>query len=312
VLQEFGTLPSFKLSERQKLPECSAIYFAIARDQVLYVGLATNLRNRWQNHHRIPQLATLNKRCEIRLFWLSCPQNQLNNLEHQYIEYYCPNLNRTKVPNRQIIPSFQMLTLSLKKLSDRLIGVGVQDADNQRLKTLVLFYLSHHKETRLITTNLRKTLQAITKKPDSMFRWTEVVRSKDAAHWRTRCNGIEVQLLPWVGERLMHNPSMYTVMYEKLYGLGTAIPMDKYNDLRQKVKAMSFLERLELIRASKISQDLLFPLAYGAEFHNISGVEILCLTNTQIQCMFAKYPFLQEDYPRISAIDSDPVPRLEF
>lgn len=312
MLQEFGTLPSLKLSGRQKLPECSAIYFAIARDQVLYVGLATNLRNRWQNHHRFPQLAALNKRCEVRLFWLSCPQNQLNNLEHQYIEHYCPNLNRTKVPDRQIIPSFQMLTLSLRKLSGRLIGFGVHQSDNQRLKTLILFYLSHYQETRLITTNLRKTLQAITKKPDSMFRWTEVVRSKDAAHWRTRCNGIEVQLLPWVGERLMHNLSMYTVMCEKLYGLGTAILMDEYNDLRQKVKAMSFLERLELVRGSKISQDLLFPLEYGAQFKLVSGVEILCLTNTQLQDLLLKYPYLQEDRPPIFAIDSDPVPKLEF
>lgn len=41
---------------KQRLPECCAIYFAIAREQVLYVGQATNLRNRWQNHHRLPQL----------------------------------------------------------------------------------------------------------------------------------------------------------------------------------------------------------------------------------------------------------------
>ena len=76
MLQEFGTLPNLRLSERAILPECSAIYFVIARDQVLYVGLAINLRNRWQNHHRFPQLAVLNKRCEVRLFWLSYPQNQ--------------------------------------------------------------------------------------------------------------------------------------------------------------------------------------------------------------------------------------------
>lgn len=311
MLQEFGTLPNLRLSERAILPECSAIYFVIARDQVLYVGLAINLRNRWQNHHRFPQLAVLNKRCEVRLFWLSYPQNQLNDLEHQYIEYYCPTLNRTRVPNRQIIPSFQMLTLSLKKLSDRLIGVGVQEADNQKLKTLVLFYLSHYNEARLITTNLRKTLQAITKKPDSMFRWTEVVRSKDAARWRTRCNGIEVQLLPWSGERLMNNPSMYTVMWEKLYGLGTSRPFSEYDAMRQEVKTMSFLERLELARSTNIGKEL-FPLECGAEFKMVSGVEILCLTNIQLQDLLLKYPYLQEDRPQIFAIDSDPVPRLEF
>ncbi|WP_206756633.1 MULTISPECIES: GIY-YIG nuclease family protein [Oscillatoriales] len=88
MLQEFSTLPNLKLADRQRLPECSAIYFAIARDQVLYVGLATNLRNRWQNHHRLLQLEAVNRRCEVRLFWLSCAQNQLNELERQYIEYY--------------------------------------------------------------------------------------------------------------------------------------------------------------------------------------------------------------------------------
>jgi predicted GIY-YIG superfamily endonuclease len=85
VLQEFSALPNLKLLERQRLPECSAIYFVIARDQVLYVGLATNLRIRWQTHHRLPQLEAVNQRSEVRLFWLSCAQRQLNDLERQSI-----------------------------------------------------------------------------------------------------------------------------------------------------------------------------------------------------------------------------------
>lgn len=310
-MQEFHTLPSLKFLERRHLPECSAIYFAIARDQVLYVGLATNLRTRWQNHHRLPQLEAVNKRCEVRLFWLGCPQTQLNDLERQYIEYYCPTLNQTKVPGRQIVPSFQMLTLSLQKLNERVLGFGLCPASNQQLKTLVLAYLGEYRETRLATTTVRKTLQAITRKPSSLFRWTEVIRRTDGAHWRTRCNGIEVRLVPWLEERIMHNPSMYEVMAEKRFGAWTELPMSTYDAMRQDVKAMPFTQRLELARSSEIGQRL-FPLECGAQFRMVSGVKILCLTESQLQALFLQYPHLQKQYPGIQAIDSDPVPMLGF
>jgi hypothetical protein len=311
VLQEFGTLPNLKLSERQRLPECSAIYFAIARDQVLYVGLATNLRNRWQSHHRLPQLEAINRRCEVKLFWFGCLQSQLNELERQYIEYYCPTLNQTKVPERQIIPSFQMLTLSLRKLNERVIGFGVCPANEQQLKTLLLGYLADYREVRLATTTLRKILRAITRKPNSLFRWTEVVRRRDGAHWWTRCNGIEIRLIPWFEERIMHNLSMYKVMEEKRFGAWTSIPMPEYEVMRQEVRAMSFTERLEMARDSEIGRKL-FPLECGAEFCTVSGVEILCLTDYQLQALLSKYSYLQQQYSTIRAIDSDPVPMLGF
>lgn len=311
MLQEFGTLPSLKLSEKQRLPEYAAIYFVIARDQVLYVGLATNLRNRWQNHHRFPQLERINKRYEVRLFWLACHQSELNELERQYIDYYCPVLNQTKIPEQKIIPSFQMLTLSLKKLNERVIAFGVCPANNQQLKTLVLGYLAAYSEIRLATTTLRKTLQAITKKPNSLFRWTEVVRRRDGAHWWTRCNGIEVQLIPWFEERIMHNPSMYEVMQEKRFGAWTSISMPEYEAMRQEVRDMPFLERLTIARDSIIGQKI-FPLECGAQFCSVSGVEILCLTDDQLQALLSQYPHIQKQYPTICAIKSDPVLMLEF
>jgi len=98
MLQEFNTFPNLRLSERQRLPECSSIYFATARDQVLYVGLAKNLRNRWQNHHRLPQLEAINKRCEVRLFWLDCGQEQLSDLERNYYRVLLSNLKPNKSP----------------------------------------------------------------------------------------------------------------------------------------------------------------------------------------------------------------------
>jgi hypothetical protein len=311
VLQEFSTLPNLKLSDRKELPECSGIYFVISRDLVLYVGLATNIRTRWQNHHRLPQLQAVNKRNEVNLFWLSCDRHQLNDLEGQYIQYYCPVLNQTKVPDRQIVPSFQMLTLSLKKLNERVIGFGICPANGQHLKTLILGYLADYREIRGATTNLRKTLQAITRKPNSLFRWTEVFRRRDGAHWETRCNGIKICLIPWFEERIMHNPSMYEVMEEKRFEIGAAIPMPEYEAMRQDVRNLSFMERLELARNSEIGQKL-FPLECGSEFCIVSGVKILCLTDYQLQTLLSNNSYLQDQYPNLSAITSDPVPMLKF
>lgn len=114
MLQNFNNLPSLNLIDKQKLPEYSAIYFAVVSGQVLYVGQAVNLRNRWQNHHRLPQLEAINRRCQVKLFWINCLSTELNDLERQYIQFYCPTLNQTKVPQKKLLPSFQMLTLSLK------------------------------------------------------------------------------------------------------------------------------------------------------------------------------------------------------
>lgn len=311
MLQEFNKLPNAKLSDRQRLPECAGIYFVISRDLVLYVGLATNLRNRWQNHHRLPQLQAVNKRNEVYLFWLTCTQNQLNDLERQYIEHYCPVLNQTKVPQRQIVPSFQMLTLSLKKLNERVIGFGMCPANGQHLKTLILGYLADYRETRGAKTNLRRTLQAITKKPDSLFRWTEVVRRRDGASWETRCNGIKICLIPWLEERIMHNPSMYEVMEKKLFEAGASISMPEYELMRQEVRNMSFVERLELARNSEIGQKL-FPLECAAQFCTISKVKILCLTNYQLRVLLLEHSHLQDQYSGICAIENDPVPSLGF
>lgn len=311
MLQEFRTLPNLKLSERQRLPECSAIYFAIARDQVFYVGLATNLRRRWQNHHRLPQLDAMSKRCEVRLFWFTCDSDKLNKFERLYIEHYSPVLNQTKVPERKIIPSFRMLTLSLQRLRERVIGFGVCPASGQQLKTLVLGYLGARSETRLATTNLRRTLRSVSKNPNSLFRWSEVVRRRSGAHWWTRCNGIEIRLIPWFEERIMHSPSMYKIMEEKHFGARTSMPMTEYEAMRKEVRAMSFKERLEMARKSEIGRER-FPLECGAQFCTVSGVEILCLTSNQLQSLLSEYPYFQKHYPAIYAIADEPIPMLQF
>ena len=312
MLESFNNLPYLRLVDKQKLTEVSAIYFAVACDQVLYISQAVNLRSRWLNHHRLPQLEAINRRCEVKLFWLNCLPIQLNELERLYIQYYCPTLNQSKVPQKKLLPSFQMLTLSLKKLNERVLVFGVcQKSEKLPLKTIVIGYLANYTETRLATTLVRKSLQAVNRKPNSLFRWIEYDRLKNGARWLTRCNGIETRLIPWFEERIMHNATMYRVMEEKRFGVWTSIPLNDYEAMRQDVKAMSFTERLELARNSEIGWQL-FPLECGSQLKVISGVELLCLTSEQLEVLLDKKLYIQEQHPGICAIDEDPIPKLLF
>lgn len=198
-LREYNSLPSLRLSEKNRLPSLPAIYFAVARNQVLYVGKTKELRSRWQGHHRFPELSGINKRHVVRLFWLECHEFQLTELEKQYIEYYCPDLNQTRVPEQEIVPNFQMLKLSLSKISKRLMAIGLCEANNQKMQMLLLGYLAGYTETRGVTNIIRKSLKSVANKPNTVFKWSEIIRRQDGAHWLTKCNGIEIRLIPFYG-----------------------------------------------------------------------------------------------------------------
>jgi hypothetical protein len=310
-LTDYTALPSLSLLARKTLPEYSAIYFAIAHEQVLYVGLATNLRKRWQNHHRLPQLEAINKRSEVRLFWLACPPEQLVKLEAQYIEHYCPALNQSKVPNQPLVPSTKMLALSLKRLSDRLLCYGIRPASNTQLKTLILGYLAAPSEVRLATTTVRKTLKSINQRPDSLLRWTETTRRQVGAHWRTRCSGLEVQLRPCFTGRIMHNPSMTEIMMDQRFGMAQSISEAEYKALRQAVKAMPRKERLAIACDCTLGLQH-FPLECGAQFLPVGGVDILCLKDHQLRSAIGSDSFLQTQHSTTTAISSDPIALIKF
>jgi excinuclease UvrABC nuclease subunit len=47
------TLPSLPLSEQKHLPSCSAIYFVMQGDRVLYIGKTVDLAQRWATHNKV-------------------------------------------------------------------------------------------------------------------------------------------------------------------------------------------------------------------------------------------------------------------
>lgn len=87
------------LRQRSLLPSASGIYFVSdERDNLLYIGQATDLRSRWagKGHHRYQQFARkgLDK---ITLSYILAPVTELDTLERQYIQALKPSENDGRV-----------------------------------------------------------------------------------------------------------------------------------------------------------------------------------------------------------------------
>ena len=90
-------LPSVPLSAHGELPECSAIYFVLDGNQVLYIGKAEKLRKRWSNHHRYKQIVKTAETPAIA--WLEVKETTiLKDIEKSLITYFQPKLDRKKIP----------------------------------------------------------------------------------------------------------------------------------------------------------------------------------------------------------------------
>lgn len=88
-------LPSLPLKERSNLPDCSAIYFVIADDNVVYIGKAASLASRWVNHHKWSELKKID--CPVKIAWLECSNAKLlDDIETALIEQFRPKLNIAK------------------------------------------------------------------------------------------------------------------------------------------------------------------------------------------------------------------------
>ncbi len=99
TLKQIQALPSFLLSQREKLPSISAIYCVLQGEKVLYIGQTKNLNQRWRSHHRYPELKIIPN---ARLVWLPCPVEKLDELETHMIETLDPVLNGKKAPSNKM------------------------------------------------------------------------------------------------------------------------------------------------------------------------------------------------------------------
>ncbi len=97
---KIADLPSVNLLEKNRLPNCAAIYFvADSNGQVIYIGRTVNLVARWKDHHRFNQLKRFNRKNPLSISRLICINDlsTLSNLENEFINLYKPPLNWTNM-----------------------------------------------------------------------------------------------------------------------------------------------------------------------------------------------------------------------
>lgn len=135
------SLSSVLLDNRNQLPTCPAIYFAIdAQNRILYVGKAKNLLTRWKNHHRLYSLKELHKDCPVSLYWQPWPEDNFEEAERLFIQQLQPLLNETKVETEPVVPSEIVLRDFLKTFSKRLIISGMKPKGSNNLAHVYLHY----------------------------------------------------------------------------------------------------------------------------------------------------------------------------
>lgn len=230
---QLAALPNLSIQHLDRLPDCPAIYFAIDdQDRVLYVGQAKNLANRWRGkgHHRTEQLKRIHRRHPVTLAWLDCAdccdapperlRQRLKELEDQYIEEFQPLLNGTEVPAAKVIPAETVLQQSLEKIAKYVVIFGMVEPPDAEQPTVILRYSGWGRQKLYI----RRILQGINRKPSSL-RWTEFIRSKLHPWWRSKCNGVTLQLGPWFETKSAHAPETEESAHDKNLHLLAGIPL---------------------------------------------------------------------------------------
>lgn len=271
---DLSNLPSLSLSQRNSLPACPAVYFAVdSKNRVLYVGKAINLLNRWKDHHRLEQIHRINRREQIKIAWLSCSNNLkvLADTENYFINFYQPLLNRTPVPAKKITPAEIVLQLTLSKLTKLDVVVfGFESVRDSFPPTVYFKYPIHiYRKGRISNAGPVNTIiQANNKRKTTGLRWSTYEREKfgqsKLRSWKSSCNGVKIEL------------SFWKVMKESFAG---------FLNFRPKVGENTVIQ-------------------------TVAGVEMLALTESELANILNQYPFLRENYPRISALKHDPIPLL--
>lgn len=91
---DLSILPWVPLQAKLNLPELQSVYFVLGTaNEVLYVGKAINLRQRWNvgAHHKMASFLAFP---DVRIAWLPVREaDRLAAVETQYIDHFHPRLN---------------------------------------------------------------------------------------------------------------------------------------------------------------------------------------------------------------------------
>lgn len=86
------SFPCVSFKDRGKLPPIPAIYLVFSSNNLLYVGRSSNLRQRWQSHHRHHQFKLIEG---LQIAWFECHADNLPVVESTLIDLLDPEYNGT-------------------------------------------------------------------------------------------------------------------------------------------------------------------------------------------------------------------------
>lgn len=119
TLDQVLKLPSIPFKHRELLPSARGLYFVLANtpNPLVYLGVTTQQTfcDRWQYHHRSPELTLLQRlgfQLDIAWLELRCPPDIVKQWEDQLINDLSPALNDTAT-----------LTTELKRLENKIAAL---------------------------------------------------------------------------------------------------------------------------------------------------------------------------------------------
>lgn len=92
--------PYLLFRDRQFLPDVPALYVVLSDEhELLYIGITTNLRKRWKDHHRAPQMKQ-----RYRIYWrMTESADERARCEQVFVQAYRPPWNRSEVLRKEAL-----------------------------------------------------------------------------------------------------------------------------------------------------------------------------------------------------------------
>jgi hypothetical protein len=260
---------SISIQKLADLPEISAIYAVISQSQgILYIGQSKHLRSRWQRHHRLEQVQTIDPTASLS--WFPCDLELLNQTEYSLIQEHQPLLNGSPVLDAKRISPEKVLQNTLVQLAPYIAVFGMDRQESPA--TIVIKYFGVLGAG--IASRLRTILEG---------KWVEFVKRKDASWWRCKCNGFRLELGPWLYEdtptRTAMNSDMSRVLNEKYFPGQKSIDYEEWKSIHKQKRTLE--ENLEIIRTTSEGSKL-FPLQAHAVLGKLATVQVLTLTQGQL------------------------------
>lgn len=89
-LNDILNLNRVRHQDKKLLPQAACVYFAVAKDVILYIGKTENLNKRWVGHHKDYALSCID---DVYIYYLQVDIGDLSMYEGSLIRRFNPALN---------------------------------------------------------------------------------------------------------------------------------------------------------------------------------------------------------------------------